>query len=144
MSMDFPFDVIDADEYDRMRALHGPLTQAMRELIDAGIRTDVDEARVREAQAAIEAVTQTLRGVQREQTSTLQHAGTGRPFAWANPAVGLGNAISPRWKSSTPTTVAVEWSSVSALPVRDHPDWSTAASAPWFWITSWGRWPPTV
>jgi acyl-coenzyme A thioesterase PaaI-like protein len=95
MSMDFPFDLIAADEYDRLRALHGPLTQAMRELIDAGIRTDVDEAGVREAQAAIEAVTERLRAAQREQTSTLRHADTGRALAWANPAVGLRNAIAP-------------------------------------------------
>ncbi len=87
MSPDFPFDLIAADEYDRLSALHGPLTQAMRELIDAGIRTDVDEAAVREAQAAIEAVTARLRSAQRDQTSTLRHAGTGSPLAWANPAV---------------------------------------------------------
>jgi acyl-coenzyme A thioesterase PaaI-like protein len=93
--MDFAFDVIAADEYDRLRALHGPLTQAMRELIDAGIRTDVDETTVREAQAAIEAVTRKLRGAQRGQTSTLRHAATGRPLAWANPAVGLRTAIAP-------------------------------------------------
>jgi acyl-coenzyme A thioesterase PaaI-like protein len=92
---DFPFDVITADEYERMRALHEPLTQAVRDLIDAGIRTDVDGDTVRRAQAAIEAVTASLRSVQREQTSTLRHVGTGRPLAWANPAVGLRNAIAP-------------------------------------------------
>lgn len=92
---DIPFDLITADEYDRLRALHGPLTQAVRELIDAGIRTNVDDETVRDAQAAIEAVTASLRTAQRDQTSTLVHAGTGRPLAWANPAVGLRNAIAP-------------------------------------------------
>ena len=95
MSTDFPFDVISADEYDRLRDLHGPLTNAVRELIDAGIRTDVDATTVQQAQAAIEAVTRSLRGVQRDQTSTLRHAGTGKPLAWSNPAVGLRNAIAP-------------------------------------------------
>jgi acyl-coenzyme A thioesterase PaaI-like protein len=95
MSMDFPFDLISAEDYERKRAVHGPLTQAVRELIDASIRTDVDDATVREAQAAIEAVTATLRGAQHDQTSTLRHAGTGRTLAWANPAVGLRNAIAP-------------------------------------------------
>lgn len=95
MTTNYPFDLIGADEYDRLRALHEPLTQAMRELIDAGIRTDADEARVREAQAAIEAATALLRSVQRDQTSTLRHADTGRPLAWANPVVGLRNAIAP-------------------------------------------------
>ena len=95
MSTEFPFDLVGADEYDRMHALHVPLTQALRDLIEAGISTDVDDATMRDAQAAIEAVTATLLGVQRERTSTLRHADTGRPLAWANPAVGLGNAISP-------------------------------------------------
>ena len=92
---DFPFDVITDDDYQRQRALHEPLTHAVRELIDAGIRTDVDAETVRRAQAAIEAVTASLRGTQNSQTSTLRHADTGRPLAWANPAVGLRNAISP-------------------------------------------------
>ena len=93
--MDFAFDTVTTGEYDRLRALHGPLTDAMRDLIDAGIRTDVDDATVREAQAAIEAVTQKLRSAQRDKTSTLRHAGSGRPLPWANPAVGLRNAIAP-------------------------------------------------
>ncbi|TPG32528.1 PaaI family thioesterase [Mycolicibacterium hodleri] len=93
--MDFPFDLISDEEYERQRTLHEPLTQAVRELIDAGIRTDLDEAGVREARAAIEAVTERLRSVQRSQTSTLRHADTGRPLAWANPAVGVRNAIAP-------------------------------------------------
>lgn len=91
----FPFDLISADEYERQRALHEPLTQAIRELIDAGIRTGVDESTVREAQAAIEAATAMLRSTQRDETSTLRLADTGRPLAWANPAVGLRNAIAP-------------------------------------------------
>jgi acyl-coenzyme A thioesterase PaaI-like protein len=95
MNMDVPFDFISDEEYERQRALHGPLTQAMRDLIDAGIRTDVDEVTAREAQAAIEAVTATLRGTRRNAAVTLRHAGTGRPLVWANPAVGLRNAIAP-------------------------------------------------
>jgi len=93
--MDFPFDTITAEEYDRLRALHGPLTDAIRELIDAGIRTSVDEATVLKAQTAIEEVTATLRVTQQDVMTTLRHSGTGRPLAWANPAVGLRNAIAP-------------------------------------------------
>ncbi|HZN80448.1 MAG TPA: PaaI family thioesterase, partial [Mycobacterium sp.] len=37
MSMDFGFDVISAEEYDRQRVLYEPLTAAIRRLIDAGI-----------------------------------------------------------------------------------------------------------
>ena len=95
MSTDFPFDVVTAAEYERQQVVHGALTHAIRELIDAGIRTDVDDDTAHEARAAIEAVTARLRGTQRATTSTLRHADTGRPLAWANPAVGLRNAIAP-------------------------------------------------
>jgi acyl-coenzyme A thioesterase PaaI-like protein len=95
MSMDFGFDVISQQEYERQRALYGPLTEALRKLIAAGIHTEIDEDAVREAQAAIESVTAMLESKQRAVTSTLRLEDTGRPLAWANPAVGLRNAIAP-------------------------------------------------
>jgi acyl-coenzyme A thioesterase PaaI-like protein len=95
MSMDFGFDVISAEEYERQRVLYEPLTDAIRKLIDAGIHTDVDEATARDAQEAIEAVTALLQSKRRTVTTTLRHEDTGRPLAWANPAVGLRNAIAP-------------------------------------------------
>ena len=93
--MDFGFDVISVEEYERQHALYGPLTEALRKLIGAAIRTDVDEDTVREAQSAIEAATEMLERKQRTVPSTQRHEDTGRPLAWANPAVGLRNAIPP-------------------------------------------------
>jgi acyl-coenzyme A thioesterase PaaI-like protein len=93
--MDFGFDLISAEEYERQRELYGPLTEALRKLIGAGIHTEVDEDTARQAQSAIEAATEMLERQQRSVTSTLRHEGTGRPLAWANPAVGLRNAIAP-------------------------------------------------
>lgn len=95
MSMDFGFDMITEDEYQRQRALYGPLTEAVRKLVEASLHTEVDEHTVRDAQARIEAVAEMLNSRQRAVTSTLRHEGTGRPLAWANPAVGLRNAIAP-------------------------------------------------
>lgn len=95
MSADFPFDAVTAEEYERQQVVHGALTHAIRELIDAGIRTDVDDDTAHEARAAIEAVTARLRSTQRTTTSTLRDATTGRALAWGNPAVGLRNAIAP-------------------------------------------------
>jgi acyl-coenzyme A thioesterase PaaI-like protein len=96
MSMDWSFDVISAEEYERLHAVYQPLTQAVRDLIEASIRTGVDEDTIRTAQAAIEAVTETLDGEHHDDTRILlRHAATGRPVAWANPAVGLRNAVAP-------------------------------------------------
>jgi acyl-coenzyme A thioesterase PaaI-like protein len=95
MSMDFGFDVISTEEYERQRALYGPLTQAIRKLIDASLHTEADEDAVRDAQAAIESATEQLDRSRRSVTAPLRHEGTGRPLAWANPAIGLRNAIAP-------------------------------------------------
>ncbi|OBJ73381.1 hotdog domain-containing protein [Mycobacterium sp. 1274756.6] len=93
--MEFPFDAIAADELDRLQALHNPLTQAIRELIDTAIHTDADEATVRDAQAAIEAVNRALGRTRRNGTRTLRQAETGLPVAWGNPVVGTRNPIAP-------------------------------------------------
>jgi hypothetical protein len=95
MSMDFAFTTVSAEEYDRLCALYEPLTQSLRRLVDAGIRTGAEERIIRDAQATIDKVAEALEGGRLETTSTLRHAGTGRPLAWANPAVGLRNAIAP-------------------------------------------------
>ena len=41
-----PFPEITADEHDRQRDLYGPLTAAIRRLVDAGIRTGADAVRL--------------------------------------------------------------------------------------------------
>ena len=67
----------------------------MRRLIEAGIRTGVDEETIREAQGRDRGGGRDARARRATTTSTLRHAGTGRPLAWANPAVGLRNAMAP-------------------------------------------------
>ncbi|OBK80868.1 PaaI family thioesterase [Mycobacterium sp. 1164985.4] len=94
MSMDFGFDVITDEEYERQRALYGPLTEAVRRLIYASLHTEIDADTVEEAQAKIEAVAEILESKQRSSVQVV-HEETGRPLAWANPAVGLRNAIAP-------------------------------------------------
>lgn len=93
--MDFTFDVIAADEHDRLHSVYSPFTQAIRNLIDASIHTGVDDATISDAQAAIEAVTATLESVRHTGTGRLRHEDTGRPVVWANPVIGMRNAIAP-------------------------------------------------
>jgi len=94
LNRDIQFDFIGAEEYDRLRDVYEPLTQSIRRLIAAGIRTGVDDDTIRDAIAAIDATTETLERTHSD-TSILRHADTGRPLAWTNPAVGLRNAIAP-------------------------------------------------
>jgi acyl-coenzyme A thioesterase PaaI-like protein len=93
--MSVPFEVISADEHDRLQELYGPLTAAVRKLVDASIRTGVDDDTIRAAVASIEAVTESLERRQHDGPRTLRHEVTGRPVAWADPAIGLRNAIAP-------------------------------------------------
>ncbi|UXA16279.1 PaaI family thioesterase [Mycobacterium sp. SMC-4] len=93
--MEFSFDVISAADYERLRSSYEPLTDALRTLIDVGIHTEVDDQTVQEALTHLQQATALLQRRQRDGRSTLRHADTGRPVAWANPAVGLRNAIAP-------------------------------------------------
>jgi len=89
------YEVMGADEHDRLTALYGPLTDAVRELIDATIRTGVDEDTIRHAHTAIRAVTQQLRSRPPDGPHGVRYAVDGRPLAWGNAVVGLRNPISP-------------------------------------------------
>jgi acyl-coenzyme A thioesterase PaaI-like protein len=93
--VEFTFEAISAEEFDRQRASYEPLTDALRKLIDVGIHTEVDDDTVTEALRHLDAATALLERSQRSGRATLRHADTGRPVAWANPAVGLRNAIAP-------------------------------------------------
>lgn len=89
------FAEISADEHDRQQALYGPLTAAVRRLVEASISTGADTETIRAAQAAIEEVAESLERQQHQGPRTMRHAVTGKPVTWADPAIGLRNAIAP-------------------------------------------------
>lgn len=93
--MQFTTENIDAAELDRRRALYGPLAAAVRELIDATIRTEADEDVVREVHADIAAATAKLRAKQLDGAYGMRMTTSGESVAWGNAAVGLRNAIAP-------------------------------------------------
>ncbi|CAB4712082.1 MAG: PaaI family thioesterase [Actinobacteria bacterium] len=88
-------DDITPEQLERERALYGPFTQAVRELVDAGIRTLVDDDEIRAAQAEIEAITARLRSRQLDGSYGVKFGSTGRGRPWGNSVVGLRNAIAP-------------------------------------------------
>jgi acyl-coenzyme A thioesterase PaaI-like protein len=83
------------EEYERQRAYFGPFTDAVRDLLDATIRTEVGEDTIRQAQAAIEAVTATLRSQQIDGAYGVRLNADGRSRSWGNPVIGLRNPIAP-------------------------------------------------
>jgi Thioesterase superfamily len=87
------FEVLSAEEADRVTALYAPLAQAVRELVDATIRTEVDDDVVAQARTAIEAVTQSLRA--RTRPAAVSYRVGDRPLPLGNAAVGVCNPIAP-------------------------------------------------
>lgn len=88
-------DEISPEELDRQLALYQPFTQAVRELVDATIRTTVEDDEVRAAQAEIEAITARLR-VRQIEGALGAHIGHGRRRQpWGNTVVGVRNPVAP-------------------------------------------------
>jgi acyl-coenzyme A thioesterase PaaI-like protein len=87
------FEVLSEEEADRVTGLYAPLAQAVRDLVDATIRTEVDAAAVGQARAAIEAVTESLR--QRTRPDRVSLRVDGRPLQLGNAVVGVCNPIAP-------------------------------------------------
>ncbi|HYF73366.1 MAG TPA: PaaI family thioesterase [Nocardioides sp.] len=88
-------DDITVEELERQKALYGPFTQAVRELVDATIRTEVDDDEIRAVQAEVEALTARLRARQLDGPYGVRFGATGRGRPWGNTVVGLRNAVAP-------------------------------------------------
>jgi acyl-coenzyme A thioesterase PaaI-like protein len=88
------FEVLSEEELDRVTATYAPLTEAVRELIDATIRTHADDDLVEQARTAIQAVTQSLLS-QRTRPPAVSYRVDGRPLPLGNAATGACNPIAP-------------------------------------------------
>ena len=86
---------ISDDEIERQRLLYGPFTDAVRDLMDATIRTEVDDDEVRAVQAEVQALTARLRARQLDGPYGVRFSSGGRGRPWGNPVVGLRNAAAP-------------------------------------------------
>jgi acyl-coenzyme A thioesterase PaaI-like protein len=90
-----PYEVMSADEHDRLAAIYGPLTDDVRELIELALRTDADSGSIDAARTAIRTAADVLRSRQRDASTMVRHAVGGRPVVWGNAVIGLRNAIAP-------------------------------------------------
>lgn len=91
----FQIDDTPTAEIDRQEAYLVPLAMSVRDLLDATIRTTVDEADVNRAREEIEAITARLRKSQIEGTHGIHFNHEGRSWEWGNAVVGARNAIAP-------------------------------------------------
>lgn len=95
MLQEWESQTISAEEFDRLQDLYGPLAAAVRDLIDATVRTRADESAIERATAAVRTVTETLEPLGEPGGLEARHAETGRPLLFTNPAAGRRNPIAP-------------------------------------------------
>lgn len=84
-----------ADDLAADAALYQPFTDAIRGLVDAGVRTMVSAEEIRTAQAEIEAVTARLRAAQLDRSFGVRFNREGMARPYGNAVVGLRNAVAP-------------------------------------------------
>jgi acyl-coenzyme A thioesterase PaaI-like protein len=82
-------------DVQRREAELGPLAATLRELVDATIRTTVDDDEVRAVRGEVETLVKRLRAEQRSGTPGVRFNAEGYAWNWGNAVVGLGNAIAP-------------------------------------------------
>lgn len=95
MSGGFLRDETTLEEIEREAAVVGPLASAVRDLVDATIRTTVEDDDVREVTAEVERLAARLRASQLDGSYGVRLGGPTRGRAWGNAVVGLRNAVAP-------------------------------------------------
>jgi acyl-coenzyme A thioesterase PaaI-like protein len=93
--LDFTVENISSEDVERLRAVYEPLTQSVRELIDATIRSQADAAVVAAAKAEIDSATARLRQKQLDGTFGVRYLASGERMAWGNAVIGIRNPIAP-------------------------------------------------
>lgn len=88
-------DHLSEEQIAEEKDVFGPFTQAVRELVDATLRTTADLDQIRAAQAEVEAITSRLRASQLPGPFGVLFGETGRGRPWGNAVVGLRNAVAP-------------------------------------------------
>jgi acyl-coenzyme A thioesterase PaaI-like protein len=86
---------LTAEDVERLRGIFEPLTQSVRELVDATIRTEVDAEAVALAKAEIDAATARLRERQLDGSFGVRFGSDGDQMPWGNVVIGMRNPVAP-------------------------------------------------
>lgn len=92
---DFSLSDLSTEEVDRLEAVYAPLTDAVRALVDATIRTTVPEDEIRDVTHEVEGLVARLRAEQLPGPAGVHYNADGRHWNWGNAVVGVRNAIAP-------------------------------------------------
>jgi acyl-coenzyme A thioesterase PaaI-like protein len=95
VSSGYQIDETSLADLEAERGLYAPFTQAIRELVDVGIRTTAPADEVQRARAEIEEITARLRNGGLTGPYGVRFRTDGASRAWGNAVVGLRNAAAP-------------------------------------------------
>jgi acyl-coenzyme A thioesterase PaaI-like protein len=93
--LDWTLENLSADEDSQMRSMYEPLTESVRALIDATIRTEVGVDAVAAAKAEIDAATARLRSEQVDGSYGIRFTADGDQMPWGNVVIGVRNPVAP-------------------------------------------------
>lgn len=91
----FGFGQLSREEAERRRERYEPLTEAVRQLIDATVRTEADASTIVAATAEIDSATARLRSQQCDDTLGIFITPEGTTYPWGNVIMGLRNPMAP-------------------------------------------------
>lgn len=83
------------DELEHQIATYGPLADVVRGLVDASIRTEVDDEVVRDVTEVLRQQLDRLRQRQSEEPFGIRWTTQGRRRVWGNAVLGLRNPVAP-------------------------------------------------
>jgi acyl-coenzyme A thioesterase PaaI-like protein len=93
--LEFPVENLTAQEIARLRGIYEPLTESVRQLIDATIRTEADAETVAAVKVDIDAAVARLRTRQLDGSFGVRHTTAGESMAWGNVVIGARNPVAP-------------------------------------------------
>ena len=101
---------MSGEEVDRLRRRYEPLTESIRELVDAALRTEVDDDVARSVTTEVDALVAQLRSRQRDSTMGITVTPEGEQVSWGNAAEGLRNPFAPPLvvQSESPTRAQLD------------------------------------
>lgn len=93
--LEFTVEDLSSEDIARLREIYEPLTDSVRSLVDATIRTEVDAQTVAEVKRDIDAALARLRERQLEGAFGVRVTESGESMGWGNAVIGIRNPLAP-------------------------------------------------
>jgi hypothetical protein len=91
----FIFDETSTDEVDRREKVVAALTESVRDLVDATIRSTVGDDEILAVRDEVDALVTRLRGAHLDGPAGVHYNAEGRSWNWGNAVVGQRNPVAP-------------------------------------------------